>query len=64
MKRWLMFSVIALIVFSSCGDKKPISPHESSVGQGISVRYGRPYKKGRVIFGALDTLRESLSLWG
>ena len=53
MKRWMLFSFIALMVFSSCGDKKPLSPHESTVGSGISVRYGRPYKKGRVIFGAL-----------
>jgi hypothetical protein len=45
--------MIALAVFTSCGDKKPLSPHETSVGKDISVRYGRPYKKGRDIFGAL-----------
>jgi hypothetical protein len=53
MKKLLLLSIIALTVFSSCGDKKPISPHESAVGKDISVRYGRPYKKGRPIFGAL-----------
>jgi hypothetical protein len=53
MKRSLLFSIIALAIFSSCGDKKPLSPHETSTGQNISVRYGRPYKKGRDIFGAL-----------
>lgn len=53
MKNMILFSAIALIVFSSCGGKKPLSPHETSNGQNISVRYGRPYKKGRVIFGSL-----------
>jgi Protein of unknown function (DUF2911) len=53
MNRLLLLSVIGLTVFSSCGDKKPISPHESAVGKDISVRYGRPYKKGRAIFGTL-----------
>ena len=53
MNRLIWLSFVALTMFSSCGDKKPLSPHESSVGQDISVRYGRPYKKGRAIFGAL-----------
>lgn len=53
MNKLIWLSLVALTVFSSCGDKKPLSPHESSVGQGISVRYGRPYKKGRPIFGSL-----------
>jgi hypothetical protein len=54
MKKLIWLSLVALILLPSCGDKKPISPHESVVGQDISVRYGRPYKKGRVIFGALE----------
>jgi hypothetical protein len=55
MKRLIWFSmVVAMFVFSSCGGKKPLSPHETSIGQDISVRYGRPYKKGRVIFGGLE----------
>ena len=53
MKRLLLLSFVAWVVFPSCGDKKPVSPHESATGQNISVRYGRPYKKGREIFGAL-----------
>jgi len=53
MKRLLLLSLAAWIGFSSCGEKKPASPHESVTGQNISVRYGRPYKKGRVIFGGL-----------
>lgn len=55
MKRMILFSMIAGAVFTSCGEKKPASPHETSSGQNISVRYGRPYKKGRVIFGGLET---------
>jgi Protein of unknown function (DUF2911) len=54
MKKMILFSLIAWVVFSSCGDKKPVSPHETTAGQDISVRYGRPYKKGRVIFGGLE----------
>lgn len=53
MNRLLLLSFVALMALPSCGDKKPVSPHESVVGQDISVRYGRPYKKGRAIFGAL-----------
>lgn len=54
MKRLIFFSALAVVLLNSCGDKKPASPHETSVGQDISVRYGRPYKKGRVIFGGLE----------
>jgi hypothetical protein len=53
MKRLILLSMAAILVLSSCGEKKPVSPHESATGQDISVRYGRPYKKGRVIFGGL-----------
>ena len=53
MKILILILIIAMGVFSSCGDKKPVSPHETVTGQDISVRYGRPYKKGRDIFGAL-----------
>jgi hypothetical protein len=54
MKKMILFSMLAWVVFSSCGDKKPLSPHETVSGQDISVRYGRPYKKGRIIFGGLE----------
>jgi len=53
MKNLLAVTTIAVIAFCSCGESKPASPHDSAVGQHISVRYGRPYKKGRVIFGGL-----------
>jgi Protein of unknown function (DUF2911) len=54
MKRMILCSMVALISLSGCSqEKKPVSPHETATGQHISVRYGRPYKKGREIFGAL-----------
>ena len=54
MKRMILCSMVALISLSGCSqEKKPVSPHETATGQNISVRYGRPYKKGREIFGAL-----------
>lgn len=54
MKNFFWISFVAWVVSSSCGGKKPLSPHETAAGQDISVRYGRPYKKGRVIFGGLE----------
>jgi hypothetical protein len=53
MKKLFFFSLIAVVALTSCGGHKPLSPHDSITGQDISVRYGRPYKKGRVIFGGL-----------
>jgi hypothetical protein len=53
MKRTLLLSMISMIVLGACGQEKAVSPHETSSGKDISVRYGRPYKKGRVIFGGL-----------
>jgi len=34
--------------------KAPASPHETITGNGIKITYGRPYKKGREIFGGLE----------
>ncbi|HVY73825.1 MAG TPA: DUF2911 domain-containing protein [Puia sp.] len=53
MKKLLLFSVIALFGLSAFSQEKAVSPHETATGKNISVRYGRPYKKGRVIFGGL-----------
>jgi Protein of unknown function (DUF2911) len=54
MKLMMLCSVAAMVIgLGSCSDKKPLSPHETATGANISVRYGRPYKKGRVIFGGL-----------
>lgn len=49
----MLFCISAIIFFTACADKKPVSPHASAVGENVHVRYGRPYKKGRVIFGTL-----------
>jgi hypothetical protein len=54
MKNVFILSLFAIASFASCSEKKPLSPHETVSGQDISVRYGRPYKKGRVIFGGLE----------
>ncbi len=32
----------------------PLAPHETASAQNIEVKYGRPYKKGRDIFGGLE----------
>jgi hypothetical protein len=41
-------------------EKKRASPHESTTatiaGKKITIEYGRPYKKGRKIFGGLEPL--------
>ena len=55
MKKALLLSSIlflGLIAFSQ--EKKPASPHETFKTKNITVTYGRPYKKGRDIFGGLE----------
>jgi hypothetical protein len=54
MKKMILLSVIAVACFACEAQQKPLSPHETAKGQNISVKYGRPYKKGRDIFGALE----------
>ncbi len=50
MKNSLLFSAIALFILSSCGDKKPVSPHESATGQNISSGMaGRIKREGRYL---------------
>lgn len=51
MKSVLFLFVAALFVLPACAQK---SPHETVEGSDISVTYGRPYKKGRDIFGGLE----------
>lgn len=53
MKKALLLSAILFIGLSAFCQQKPASPHETATGKNISVRYGRPYKKGREIFGKL-----------
>ncbi len=54
MKKMFLFSLVAFIGLNACSQEKPVSPHETAVGSNVSVRYGRPYKKGRDIFGGLE----------
>jgi hypothetical protein len=53
MKKMLLFSFVAFIGLNACSQEKQVSPHETAVGSDVSVRYGRPYKNGRDIFGGL-----------
>ena len=53
MKKLLFLSTVVLTVFSACAQDRK-SPHETVEGKDVKVTYGRPYKKGRVIFGDLE----------
>src|SRR5436189_1888840 len=52
MKSVLFLFVAALFIMPACA--QPKSPHETADSKNISVTYGRPYKKGRDIFGGLE----------
>src|SRR4051812_1164982 len=49
----LMLALLPLTSITSAQEKQLASPHETIKAKNISVTYGRPYKKGREIFGAL-----------
>jgi len=53
MKKALLLSTILFLGLAAFCQQKPASPHETVTGKYLSVRYGRPYKKGRDIFGKL-----------
>ena len=53
MKKLLFLSTVVLTVFSACAQDRK-SPHETVEGKDVKVTYGRPYKKGRVVFGDLE----------
>lgn len=53
MKKALLLSTILFVGLASFCQQKPASPHETVTGKNITVKYGRPYKKGREIFGKL-----------
>ncbi|MDP4130315.1 MAG: hypothetical protein Q8939_09145 [Bacteroidota bacterium] len=50
MKKMFLLSFIAFIGLSAYSQEKVVSPHETATCKNISVRYGRTYKKGLVIF--------------
>jgi Protein of unknown function (DUF2911) len=55
MKKLFLFATLAAVMTSCFGqEKKRASPHETVGTDNVSVTYGRPYKKGRVIFGELE----------
>jgi hypothetical protein len=51
----LLLAMAAFITFSACGqNRQRQSPHETVSTDNVSVTYGRPYKKGREVFGNLQ----------
>jgi hypothetical protein len=46
--------VVSAFLFSATAFAQPKSPHETMKGKNVSVTYGRPYKRGRNIFGGLE----------
>ncbi|MET0393913.1 MAG: DUF2911 domain-containing protein [Chitinophagaceae bacterium] len=49
----VLLAVAAFIAVTACGQERK-SPHETLSNDQVSVTYGRPYKKDRVIFGGLE----------
>lgn len=55
MKKLLLLAVAAITFGGAIAqERKRASPHETVSNEVVSVTYGRPYKKGRVIFGQLE----------
>ena len=55
MENFFILLMIRDFLFHLLRRKKPLSPHETTTGQGISVRYGRPYKKRPCyLYGSLE----------
>jgi hypothetical protein len=52
MKKHLLSLLLLGFLLSSCQSGRK-SPHESVKGENVKLTYGRPYKKGREIFGKL-----------
>ncbi len=55
MKKIVALTMLLVVVASSifAAKEKPASPHETVTAKNITITYGRPYKKGREIFGTL-----------
>lgn len=49
----LLFIMLLMTASLACKEKRK-SPHETVKGKDVSVTYGRPFKKGRVVFGQLQ----------
>ena len=54
MKQTISLAIVMMLAISSvfAKDKERVSKHETIKGANISITYGRPSKKGRVIFGS------------
>ena len=53
MKHVLFLLIAGFFVLPACSQGRK-SPHETVEGKNVKVSYGRPYKKGREIFGGLE----------
>ena len=53
MKQVLFMLLAGLFVMPACSQNRK-SPHETVKSENVEVSYGRPYKKGREIFGGLE----------
>ncbi|HEX4849646.1 MAG TPA: DUF2911 domain-containing protein [Puia sp.] len=55
MKKMFLLPVVLFAGFVACSQPThPNSPHDTVQTKNIKVTYGRPYKKGRDIFGKLE----------
>lgn len=53
MKKLLLLLAVGIAVTGN-GQNPPKSPHDTVSTKGVTVTYGRPYKKGRDVFGGLE----------
>ena len=54
MKNMLLLSSVLFLGLVACGQSHKASPHDTLTTKDLTVTYGRPYKKGRDIFGKLE----------
>ncbi|MCU0388880.1 MAG: DUF2911 domain-containing protein [Chitinophagaceae bacterium] len=55
MKKLLFLAIAAISIGTAFAqERKRASPRETVENENVKVTYGRPYKKGRVIFGQLE----------
>lgn len=52
--RTVIFICLSLLLLTPACQEARKSPHESVSNDNIKITYGRPYKKGRDIFGGLE----------